>query len=268
MNEQNASYRLMCLGDVVGSPGRKVLKELAPQLRKKHDVDLLIVNGENASGGVGIDPKVAKEIFSSGADVITLGDHTWRRKEIKDYFNEDNPCIRPANFPEGAPGKGYIILEKDGHPKVAVMNLMGRVFMNVQLDCPFKKADELLAGPLKDCPIIICDFHAEATSEKCAMGRYLDGRVSVFFGTHTHVQTADHQILPGGTAYVSDLGMCGSLDGVIGMDSSVALTRFTTGMPAAYKVADGRTLVSGILCDIDRATGKPLKIDSIRELLI
>jgi len=268
MTEKKHLYRIMCLGDVVGSPGRTALKKLAPELREKHKIDLLVVNGENSSGGVGINPKVAQEIFSCGVDVITLGDHTWRRNEIKQFFEEDNHnCIRPANFPAGAPGKGYTVIESKGRPKTGVMNLMGRVFMNMQLDCPFRAADKILAGPLKDCSVVVCDFHAEATSEKCAMGRHLDGRVTLLFGTHTHVQTADQQILPGGSAYISDLGMCGSADGVIGMDADVALNRFLTGMPSPYKVATGSTLVSGVICDVDNSTGKAVNISLVREFL-
>jgi 2',3'-cyclic-nucleotide 2'-phosphodiesterase len=196
--------------------------------------------------------------------VLTLGDHTWQRKEAKPFI-EDNQdwCIRPANYPKGAPGKGWTIFEK-GPLKIGIFNLMGRTFINGALDCPFQTADEILSDPLNGTPVRICDKHAEATSEKFAMARHLDGRVSLQVGTHTHVQTADEQILPEGTAYITDLGMSGSPEGVIGMDAEVALARFRTGMPHAYKIAGGAGFVSGVVCEIDSATGKALSISRVR----
>lgn len=256
-------FRIIALGDVVGRPGRTALKQKLPGLRQELHADMVIVNGENAAGGAGIDISCAEEIFGSGADVITLGDHTFQKREIKEYLKDNaHRIIRPANYSPGAPGEGYTI-RNIGDVKVGVMNLMGRVFMNLLLDCPFQKADELLAGPLGECTIILCDMHCEATSEKIAMGRYLDTRVSGVFGTHTHVQTADEQVLPGGTGYISDLGMSGALSGVIGMDHKVALNRFLTGMPHAYEVAAGEGTLSGALFECDRSTGKALSVSRV-----
>lgn len=232
--------RFICLGDVVGRPGRSALKRACEELRNDFAADLIIANGENASGGVGIDAKTASEIKAAGVDIITLGDHAWQRHDFRDFIEGKGGeyCIRPANYPEGAPGKGWIVIERQ-EIKVGVVNLLGRVFMPVMVDCPFRCAEELLHGPLKDCHVRICDFHAEATSEKIAMGRFLSGRFSCVFGTHTHVQTADEAVSPEGTAYITDLGMCGSQAGVIGMDGEVAVSRFLTSLPSSYKTAKG-----------------------------
>lgn len=258
--------RVMCLGDVVARPGRAVLKSLLTDLVSEHDVQLVIANGENASGGTGLDPDTAREIYDAGVDLITLGDHTWRRKQLQSYLDShSDSCIRPANYPEGAPGCGWLVRELPGGVKLGLMNLIGRVFMNAPLDCPFKKADQLLSEHLSDCNIVVCDFHAEATSEKLAMGRYLDGRVDILFGTHTHVQTADEVILPGGTAYISDLGMCGSAAGVIGMDAETALNRFLTGRPSSYKAAVGAAHINGIVVEFDGSSKNASRIFRISE---
>lgn len=257
--------RILCLGDVVGRPGRVGLERLLPGLTKRHAVDVVIVNGENAAGGLGLDTKTADEIKAAGAMVVTLGDHTWQKKELKVAIETRGSwLIRPANYPPGAPGQGYTTLTV-GSVSVGVMNLLGRVFINFPLDCPFRAADEILAGPLKDCDVVVVDMHAEATSEKLAMARHLDGRVALVFGTHTHVQTADERVLPGGTGFISDLGMCGSQEGIIGMDAKVALQRFLSGMPHAYEVAAGEPVLHGVLAEVDPTKGHALRLERIAE---
>jgi metallophosphoesterase (TIGR00282 family) len=229
---------------------------------------MVIVNAENASGGVGIDPESAREISHAGADILTLGDHTWQRREAAGWLESNsNLCIRPANYPTGAPGRGAVVWTSADGFRIGVMNLLGRVFMNFPLDCPFRKADELLAGPLADCDAVVCDIHAEATSEKMALARYLTGRVALVFGTHTHVQTADHTILGEGTAFMSDLGMCGPTDSVIGMDGETALRRFLTGMPHAYKIGRGPVVLSGCVLSVARASGRAVSIEPVREIV-
>jgi len=258
------TIKVLCLGDVVGEPGRTLVQELLPGLRKEFALDLIIANAENAAGGLSPDIKTSEELHAAGVDVLTSGDHVWKRKEFYPFLDQNKHwAIRPANFPEGAPGAGVCLIEKRG-VKIGVMNLIGRVFMNATLDCPFKKADQLLQSELSSTKIIICDLHTEATSEKVAMGRYLDGRTSLVFGTHTHVQTADEQIFSGGSAYISDLGMCGSFDSVIGMDPETAIARFTTGLPSSYKVGAGRKILCGVVCEIDSANGKALKIERVQ----
>lgn len=254
---------IICLGDVVGRPGRKAVASVLGRIREERAADLCIVNGENASGGIGLDPGGALELQTAGAQIITLGDHTWKIPELRPYLDHNSStCIRPANYPDGAAGRGWAIWEGPGGCKVGVMNLIGRVFFNTPLDCPFRAADEILAGPLKGCDITVCDFHAEATSEKYGMGRYLDGRVSLVVGTHTHVQTSDAHILPGGTAYITDLGMCGVPESVIGMDSKTAITRFVSGIPSSYKIAKGAARLHGIAATIDIKSGKGISIEA------
>jgi len=256
--------RILSLGDVVARPGRQALAQLLPALRKELALDLVIANGENAAGGSGIDPQCAREIYQAGVDVITLGDHTWRRREVVQVLtSEQSRCIRPANFSEELPGNGWIIHTHASGISIGVFNLIGRTFMNMPLDCPFKKVDQLLSGPLADVQVLICDMHAEATSEKMAMGRYLDGRVSICFGTHTHVPTADQQLLPGGTAYVTDLGMCGSTAGVIGLKTEVALERFIKGIPAGYKPALEFPELHGVLAVVDSGSGHAREITRV-----
>lgn len=250
--------RIIFLGDVVGRPGRAVIKQQLAELKAKVGADLAIVNAENAAGGAGIDAGTAKEIHDAGADILTLGDHAFQRKGSAEFLDK-NPswCIRPHNLPaDSTPGVGACVFELKDGTKVAVTNLLGRVFMSGTTECPFRTAsawlDRLGQGPI----ITVCDMHAEATSEKWAMARKLDGKVSLLVGTHTHVQTSDAQILPGGTAYITDLGMTGCPGGVIGMKSSVALQRFLSPQPAPYEIAEGEGVLKGVIADIDRASCK------------
>lgn len=257
----NDALRILCLGDVVGEPGRRALTRGLPLLRREHDFHLAIVNGENAAGGLGIDAGTADEIFAAGADVITLGDHTWQKKEMRAYLDANRGrCIRPANYPAGAPGTGCAVVRTSAGIQVGVMNLLGRVFFNLLLDCPFGAADRMLGSDFRDVPIVLCDMHAEATSEKVAMGKHLAGRASCVFGTHTHVQTADERILNGHTGYITDLGMCGASEGVIGMDAETALARFKTGLPQPYKVSHDRPALNGIVVEVEVNSGKALSI--------
>jgi len=246
---------ILAIGDVIGKPGRKALSQLLPGLRRQYGLDLIIVNGENAAGGIGVTVATAKEMLDAGADVLTSGNHIWMHREIYPYLDSEMPILRPLNYPHNVPGRGHIIIGK-----VAVVNLIGRVFIG-DFDNPFHAVDKLLAS-LKP-KIIIVDFHAEATSEKVAMGRYLDGRVSAVLGTHTHVGTTDTQILPKGTAYVSDIGMTGPLDSVIGDDAEAAIERFLTSMPHRLSVGKGKTALNGILVEVDDDTGKALSIERI-----
>ncbi len=246
---------ILVIGDLVGRPGRKAISQLLPGLRQQYGLDLIIANAENVAGGVGITPDTAKELLESGADVLTLGNHTWAQKEIVPHLDSDMPILRPLNYPPGVPGKGYLITKG-----VAVVNLMGRVFIG-DFDCPFRAMDQLLAK--LEPKIIIVDFHAEATSEKVAMGRYLDGRVSAVLGTHTHVGTIDAQILPGGTAYVSDIGMTGPIDSVIGDDTEAVIQRFLTQIPHRLGVGKGKTALNAILVGVDDKTGKATSIERI-----
>ncbi len=268
MTEQGEQFRILCLGDVVGRPGRSALKQRLRSLRSATQADMVIVNAENASGGVGIDPESGREIVGAGADILTLGDHTWQRREAAEWIEQSSRfCIRPANYADGAPGAGAVVWTAPNGFRVGVMNLLGRIFMNFPLDCPFKKADEILAGPLAECDTVIVDMHAEATSEKMALARYLRGRVALVYGTHTHVQTADHALLGEGTAFMSDLGMCGPTESVIGMDPDVALKRFLTGMPAAYKIGRGPVVMSGCVVTIDCTDGRARAIEPVREFV-
>ena len=256
--------RLIFLGDVVARPGREAVRERLAALRKEYTADVVVVNAENSAGGVGLDTKTGHELLAAGADALTLGDHTWRRKDVRKILDESpRRCIRPANYPEVAPGKGWLVIDGPGEIKIGVCNLLGRVFQNIPLDCPFNTIDKLLKNELKECKIIFCDIHAEASSEKLALARYLDGKVSLIVGTHTHIQTADEQILPEGTGYLSDAGMCGCLDGVLGLNTEAALERFITGVPVAYTPQMGPGVLNGVFCEINSITGKAVKIERI-----
>jgi metallophosphoesterase (TIGR00282 family) len=246
---------ILAIGDIVGKPGRKAVSQLLPDLRQQYRTDLVIANGENAAGGVGLTLSTAKELLDTGVDVLTSGNHIWVHKEIIPYLDGEMPILRPLNYPPGVPGKGHIVIGR-----VAVVNLIGRTFMG-DFDCPFRAMDQLLTE-LKQS-IIIVDFHAEATSEKGAMGRYLDGRVSAVLGTHTHVGTIDAQLLPQGTAYVTDIGMTGPLDSVIGDDAEAVIQRFLTRMPYRLSVGKGKTAFNAILVKVDDDTGRALSIERI-----
>lgn len=249
--------RVLMIGDVIGKPGRRAVKSLLPGLRAEHVIDLVIANGENTAGGFGITQDTAYELLESGVDVLTSGNHIWDQKEIIPHMDEGLPLIRPANYPD-APGRGFLVAGD-----VLVMNLMGRVFMPA-LDCPFRTAtrilDEMPGAPPK---VIIVDFHAEATSEKQAMGWYLDGRVSAVLGTHTHVGTVDARVLPKGTGYLTDVGMTGPVDSVIGSDTSAVLERFLTGLPQRLPVGGGQVVMNSVLVDVDPESGKATGIERI-----
>src|SRR5712692_10884179 len=253
---------ILCVGDVFGEPGRRAVQVLLPKLRKQHDVDLAIVNVENSAGGFGVTPQMARAFLEQGVDVMTSGNHIWDKKEIVEHIAKDNLLLRPANFPVGTPGVGHVTVKAGPH-KVAVLNLMGRVFM-LPIDCPFQKADELVPELRKDTPIIIVDMHAEATSESQAMGWHLEGRVSAVVGTHRHVQTADERVLPKGTAYITDLGLTGPTDSVIGVEPAIALQRFLTQMPNRFEPARGPAALCGAVIRIDPETGRGLSIERVR----
>lgn len=251
----------MFVGDVVGKPGRQALASMWSELREEFRPDLTIVNAENAAGGLGLTPAVADELFRLGADVLTLGNHAWDKKDIFTYIDAEARLIRPANFPPGSPGAGWVVTTAAGH-RVAVINLIGRVGARWHYDDPFRAADAVLAALPDDVNIVFVDMHAEATSEKMAMAWHLDGRVSAVVGTHTHVQTNDPIILPGGTAYLTDAGMTGPYMSVIGVDKDVAIERFLTQLPLPYAVADGPSQVACVLVDIDETTGQAQHISA------
>lgn len=253
--------RILFIGDVVGSPGRDMVKEYVPKLKTKYKPHFTIINGENAAHGKGLTEKIYHSLIQSGADAITMGNHTWDKKEIFDFIDDVPNLVRPANFPEGTPGKGITYVKANGK-ELAVINLQGRTFLP-PLDDPFLKADELIAEVAKRTPYIFIDFHAEATSEKLALGWYADGRASAVVGTHTHVQTADNRILPKGTAYITDVGMTGPYDGILGMDRETIIKRFKTNLPVRFTVAEGKTTLSGVVIDIDDQTKKAVKIERI-----
>ena len=250
--------KILAIGDVIGKPGRKAVKQFLPGLINEFDINFVVANGENSAHGIGITVNTARELHESGVHVITTGNHVWAQREIIQSLGGDSRIIRPLNFPPAAPGRGYIIVDN-----VMVVNLIGRVFVG-QFDCPFRAMDSLLSssGPLPGA--IIVDFHAEATSEKIALGRYLDGRVSAVLGTHTHIGTTDARVLPRGTAYVTDIGMVGPVDSIIGDDVDNVLNSFLTGLPHRLSVGKGRVAFDAMLLDIDGHTGKALTIQRIR----
>jgi len=250
------------VGDVYGEPGRAAIQTLLPRLRQEHAIDLAVVNVENAAGGFGITPPIAKTFLEQGVDVMTTGNHVWDKKEIVPHIVKENLLLRPANFPEGTPGVGYVTVKAGPH-RVGVVNLMGRVFMN-PIDCPFRKADEIMAQLRKETPIILVDMHAEATSETLAMGWYLAGRATAVVGTHRHVQTADERVLPGGTAYITDLGLTGPTDGVIGVDRQQVIQRFMTQMPIKFETAKGPAALHGVVITLDPETGRATSIQRLR----
>ncbi|MCS7314433.1 MAG: TIGR00282 family metallophosphoesterase [Bryobacterales bacterium] len=253
---------LLFLGDIVGSAGRRAVKEILPHLLRQEQIHLAVANAENAAGGFGLTPEVAEELFAAGLDVLTSGNHIWDKKEILAYLDRQPRLLRPANYPPGVPGHGVFLTRARDGSQVAVINLQGRMYMPLS-DCPFRKADEILASLEDAVKIRIVDFHAELTSEKMAMGWYLNGRVSAVIGTHTHVATADARILPGGTAYQTDVGMTGAYDSIIGMDKEIALRRLLTSTPVRLEAARGKVELHGLLVRVDHSTGRALHVERV-----
>ena len=259
--------KLLFIGDIVGSPGRRAVKELLPRLKLAQGLDVIIANGENSAGGNGITPDIATELFGYGVDAITTGDHLWDQKEVMELLQNEPRFLRPLNYPAGTPGKGSAILNIRDLPPVAVMNVQGRAFMQPPLDNPFTLAMDEAKWLRQHTNIIFVDMHAEATSEKIAIGRMLDGQVSAVVGTHTHVQTADDQIFPGGTAYLTDAGFTGPHESVLGREIQPVLMRFRTAMPQRFEVARNDVKLQGAMIEIDNASGKAIKIQRVSEML-
>jgi len=255
--------RVMILGDVMGRPARRAVRDLVPALIEKEEIDLAIANAENAAGGMGVDIKSANELLSAGVQVLTSGNHIWKKKEIYPFLDDHASLIRPANFPAGAPGKGWCLWQRNGL-RALIINLQGRVFMPNHVDDPFRCVDEILKQQAVNSRVVIVDMHAEATSEKYAMGWYLNGRASIVYGTHTHVQTADERILPAGTAYITDVGMCGPLDSVIGMEKETVIRGFITQLPRQFEVAQDNVVLQGIVVDVDETNGQAREIRRLR----
>jgi hypothetical protein len=256
------TFRILFLGDVVGEPGRKAVTTILPLLKEELQADFIIVNGENAAGGRGITPKIAISLMRAGAAVVTTGDHIWDQKEIVPFMLEEPRLLRPINYPEGAPGQGMLVLQTK-KCKVGVINLQGRTFMKEGMENPFPAVLKCVQQMREETPVIFVDFHAEATSEKVAMGWHLDGLVSAVVGTHTHVPTADERVLPKGTAFQSDAGMCGPMDSVIGSQVEPVLERFLTAMPTRFGVGRGAVRVNGTLVTLDPTTGKAKSIERV-----
>jgi len=257
--------KILFIGDIIGRPGRQLIRDLLPRLVDQHMIDLVIANGENAAAGFGLTPDVVSELFDLGVDVLTTGNHVWDKRDGLVCLDQEPALLRPANYPEGAPGRGVGVYETAAGISVAVVNLEGRVFMN-GLDCPFRKADAILDELGAEQRIVFVDFHAEATSEKGALGAYLDGRVSAVVGTHTHVQTADERVMPGGTAFISDVGMSGARDSVIGIRKELSVQRFLTQMPVRYEIAKKDPVLCGVVVSIDESTGRAQQIERVIEL--
>lgn len=259
--------KLLFIGDIVGQPGRRAVKELLPGLKRKFGTNLVIANGENSAGGSGITVKTADEIFAAGVDIITSGDHLWDQKEVVELLNRERRFVRPSNYPPGTPGQGSTIFEAEGQPPVAILNLQGRTFMAPALDDPFRCALAEVKNLRLRTRLIFIDFHAEATSEKIAFARMFDGQVSAVIGTHTHVQTADEQIFPGGTAFLCDAGFTGPHESVIGREIAPIIQRFVTSQPQKFDVAQGRILLQGAVVEIDDQTGHAKSIQRVSEPL-
>ena len=255
--------KILFIGDIMGEPGRRVIARRLPKVVAQHSVDLVIGNGENAAGGFGITPELAHELFDLGLSAITLGNHAWDKKEIVDYIRHEPRLLRPANYPEGVPGRGRVVIETPAGERLGVLQLMGRSYMPT-LDCPFQVARREVRHLKTETPAIVVDMHAEATSEKMAMGHFLDGEVSAVVGTHTHVQTADEQMLPKGTAYLTDIGMTGPLHSVIGIKKELAIEKFLTGMPRRFEVASGPAVLCAVLLELDGTMGKAVSIQRLR----
>jgi metallophosphoesterase (TIGR00282 family) len=262
-----ATLRCLIIGDIIGKPGREAVAALLPQLRRELALDMVIANGENVAAGMGITPRLADELLGMDIDVITSGNHIWDKREIYDYLETDRPLLRPINYPDEAPGRGWLIHHLPDGDEVAVVNAMGRVFMN-QLDSPFNAIDRLLDEAAVELPPVrIVDFHCEITSEKNAMGWHLDGRVTAVVGTHTHVPTADARLLPKGTAYISDIGMTGPRDSIIGMSVETVMPRFLRHLPTRFVVAEGPVSFNAVLITAERASGRASSIELIQRLV-
>ena len=255
--------KILFIGDIMGEPGRRVLLKHLPKVIEDFDLDVVVGNGENAAGGFGITQDIAEELFDLGLSAITLGNHAWDKREAMEYLQKEHRVIRPANYPDGVPGKGVCVIETIQGERLGVLQLMGRVFMPM-VDCPFRVAERELAQLTTQTSHILVDMHAETTSEKMAMGYFLDGKVSAVLGTHTHVQTADEQILPQGTGYMTDVGMTGPLHSVIGMKPNLVIQKFLTQLPRRFEVATGPSILSAAVLELDQTTGKTNHITRLR----
>ena len=255
--------KVLFVGDIMGEPGRRVLFKHLSKAIEKHHIDLVVGNGENAAGGFGITPDIAEELFDLGLSAITLGNHAWDKREAMEYIQKESRIVRPANYPEGVPGKGACVLETVQGERLGILQLMGRVFMPT-VDCPFRVAERELSQLESQADYILVDMHAETTSEKMAMGYFLDGKVSAVLGTHTHVQTADEQILPQGTGYLTDVGMTGPVQSVIGMKPNLVIQKFLTQLPRRFEVAPGPAVLSAAVVEFDHATKKTNNITRLR----
>lgn len=251
------------VGDVVGRPGRYFFMEQTPELKRQKNIDMVVVNGENAAHGKGLTPQIFDELIKGGADVVTTGNHIWDNSNVLQIIDTEPFLLRPANYPEDTPGNGFCIFPVGGK-NIGVINMAGRVFMQPPMDCPFRLTEKILNFMEKNCDVILADFHAEATSEKLAFANYFDGRLTAVVGTHTHVQTADEKLLPKGTAYISDLGMVGAENSILGMAIEPVIKRFLTGRPSRFDVAEGVRIYCAVLIDIDDATNKATKIERIQ----
>jgi 2',3'-cyclic-nucleotide 2'-phosphodiesterase len=254
--------RILFIGDIVGSPGRRIVRERLGDILAQREIDLCIANGENSASGFGITPRLAQELFATGIEVLTGGNHIWDRKEIIEFFPHEPRLLRPANFPCGSPGSGLFVGTAKNSVPYAVLNVQGRTFMQ-PIDDPFRIVESELARIPQDVKVIVVDMHAEATSEKLAMGWNLAGRVSAVLGTHTHVQTADNRILPGGTAYITDVGMTGPHDSIIGMEKAPIIQRFHDALPARFTVAEGDIQMNAVMLDVDPSTGRAAAIERL-----
>jgi metallophosphoesterase (TIGR00282 family) len=255
---------ILVIGDIFGKPGRKIIKRMLSRIQSENDIMFTIANAENAAGGKGLSREVMNELLGAGIDALTMGNHTWDNKEIYQFIDDEFRIVRPINYPGECPGQGYHIYQAGFNKKIAVINASGRVFLPA-IDCPFQRIDETINEIKDSVDYIIVDFHAEATSEKVAMGRFLDGRVTAVLGTHTHIQTADERILPGGTGYITDLGMTGPYDSILGVDKDIIIRKFLTGRPARFEVASGPSQMEGVILKVD---DENYKVRDIKRLCI
>lgn len=260
------NFRILFIGDVIGRPGRTTVGNLLPELKEQYCPQFIIANGENLAGGLGLTQGTAEELFSYGVDILTTGNHIWDKKEALNYIDQEERIVRPANYPQGVPGKGYAVIESADMPSVAILNLAGRVFM-APLDDPFSASNRIVLELKEKANIVFLDFHAEATSEKVAMGWFLDGRVSAVVGTHTHVQTADERILPNHTAYITDVGMTGPINSIIGMDKDSVIQRFLTQMPSRFEVPKGDVVFCAVIIDVDPISGNAKSIKRLQKVV-